>query len=98
MTYIFTLASYIGMSTLKDEILSLKESLKQLELERRNLIQHLQIQEDNYLATFRQFVEKIEQLIKQQEEQIDTLLRQKCDLEARILGIDEEGAVLQYRW
>ena len=98
MKYIFTLASYIGMSTLKDKILSLKESLKQLELERRNLIQHLQIQEDNYLATFRQFVEKIEQLIKQQEEQIDTHLRQKCDLEARILGIDEEGAVLQYRW
>ena len=29
-------------------------------------------------------------MIKQQEEQIDTLLRQKCYLEARILGLNEE--------
>ena len=60
------------MSTLKEEILSLKESLKQLELGRRNVIQHLQVHEDNYAATFRQFVEKVEQLIiVVQEEQID---------------------------
>ena len=38
------------MSTLKEEILSLKESFNQLELGRRNLIQHLQIQEDYYAA------------------------------------------------
>ena len=86
------------MSTLKDEILSLKASLNQLEVERRNLIQHFQVQEDNYATTFKQFVEKVELLLKEQEEQIDKLLRQKCDLEARILGLDEEAPVLQYRW
>ena len=86
------------MSTLKDEILSLKASLNQLEVERRNLIQHFQIQEDNYAATFKQFVEEVELLLKEQEEQIDKLLRQRCDLEDRILGLDEEAPVLQYRW
>ena len=64
------------MSTLKDKILSLKASLNQLEVERRNLIQHFQVQEDNYAATFKQFVEKVELLSKEQEEQIDKLLRQ----------------------
>ena len=33
------------------------------------------------------------QLIIVQEEQIDTLLRQKCDLEARILGLEENAAL-----
>ena len=85
------------MGTLKEEILSLKETFKQLELE-SILFQHLQIQEDYYLITFRPFIIKIEQMIKQQEEQIDTLLRQKCYLEARILGLNDEGAILQYQW
>ena len=58
------------MSTLKEEILSLIESLKQLELGRRNLIQHLQIHEDDYAATLRQFVERVERRIIVQEEQI----------------------------
>ena len=67
------------MSTLKEEILSLKESLKQLELGRRNVIQHLQVHEDNYAATFRQFVEKVEQLlIVVQEGQIDKLASHNC--------------------
>ena len=58
-------------------------------------IQHLQIHEDNYAATFRQFVERVEQLIVVQEGQIDKHVRQKCDLEARILGL-EDNAALQY--
>ena len=57
--------------------------------------QHLQVHEDNYAATLRQFVEKVEQLIIVQEEQIDKLVRQKCDLEARILGLNEDDAALQ---
>ena len=80
------------MSTLKEEILSLIESLKQLELEGRNLTQHLQIHEDNNAATFRQFVEKNEQLIIVQKEQIDKHVWQKCDLEARILGLEDNAA------
>lgn len=86
------------MSSLKEEISNLKETLNQLEEERRNLIKHFQIQEDNYSATFKLYVEKVNLLIKEQEDQIDKLLRQKCDLEAKILGESEEAAVLQYRW
>lgn len=48
------------MDSLKAEIASLKESLIQLEAERRNLIQHFQIQEDNYAATFKAYTEKVE--------------------------------------
>ena len=77
------------MSKPKEEILSLKESFKQLELERRNLMHHLQVHVDNYATTFRQFVETVEQV---QEEQIDKLARQNCDLEARILCLDEDNA------
>ena len=90
------MARYFGMSTLKEEILSLKESLKQLELGRRNVIQHLQVHVDNYAATFRQFVEKVEQLIiVVQEEQNNKLASHNCDLEARILGLNEDNAALQ---
>ena len=62
---------------MKDEILSLKASLNQLEVERRNLIQHFQVQEDNYAATFKQFVEKVELLLKEQKEQIYTERKKK---------------------
>lgn len=86
------------MSSLKEEISNLKETLNQLEEERRNLIKHFQIQEDNYSATFKLYVEKVNLLIKEQEDQIDKLLREKCLLEAKILGESEEAAVLQYRW
>ena len=55
----------------------------------------MQNHEDNFLATFRQFVEKVGQLIIVQEEQIGKLARQKCDLEARIFGLDEDNAALQ---
>ena len=89
------MARYFGISTIKEEILSLRESLKQLELRRRNVIKHLQVHEDNYAATLRQFVEKVEQLIVVQKKQIDKLARQKCDLEARILGLNEVNAALQ---
>ena len=58
-------------------------------------IQHLQIHEDNYAATFRQFVERVEHLIVVQEGQIDKLASHNCDLEARILGLNEDNAALQ---
>ena len=60
-----------------------------------NLIQLLQVHEDIYAATFRQFVEKVKQLIIVQEEQIDKLVRQNCDLEARILGFVEDNTAFQ---
>ena len=81
------------MSTIREEVLSLRRSLKQLELGRRNVIQHLQNHEDNFLATFRQFLEKVGQLIIVQEEQIGKLARQKYDLEARILGLEDNAAI-----
>ena len=40
-------------------------------------------------------MEKVEQLIIVQKEQIDKHVRQNCDLEARILGLDEDNAALQ---
>ena len=40
-------------------------------------------------------MEKVEQLIFVQEEQIDKLASHNCDLEIRILGLDEDNAVLQ---
>lgn len=86
------------MSSLKEEILSLKVTLTQLEIERRNLIQHFQIQEDNYAATFKLFTEKIELLLKQNEDKIEELLKEKCRLEAVILGETEEATVLQYKF
>lgn len=86
------------MSSLKAEISSLKESLSQLETERRNLIRHFKIQEDNYAATFKEYTEKIELLIKQQEDKIEELLKGKCRLEAKILGETEDSPVLQYKF
>ena len=40
-------------------------------------------------------MERVEQLVIVQEEQIDKLARQNCDLEARILGLDEDNAAFQ---
>ena len=39
-------------------------------------------------------MEKVEQLIIFQEEQIDKLASHNCDLEARILGLNEDDAAL----
>ena len=88
----------IIMDSLKTEIASLKESLIQLEAERRNLIQHFQIQEDNYAATFKAYTEKVECMIKLQENKIEDLLKEKCRLEATILGELENSPVLQYKF
>lgn len=87
-----------NMDSLKAEIASLKESLMQLEAERRNLIQHFQIQEDNYAATFKAYTEKVECMIKLQADKIDDLLKEKCRLEATILGELENSPVLQYKF
>ena len=51
------------MSTLKEDILNLKDPHQQLELEKRNLFKHLQVHENNYAATLRQHVEKVEHII-----------------------------------
>lgn len=86
------------MSNLREEIFNLKESLDQLQQERQNLLQHFQIQEINYAATFKLYEEKVDLLLKQKEEKIEELLKQKCLLEAKILGESEEAAVLQYKF
>lgn len=88
------------MSSLQEEILSLKKSLNQLEEERRNLIKHFQIQEDNYFATFKLYEEKVDLLLKQKDDKIEELLKQNCLLEAKIVGEIEEGTVtvLQYKF
>lgn len=86
------------MSALKEEIMSIKVTLQQLELERKNLLDHFRIQEDNYVVTFKEYSEKVELLIKQQENKIEELLKDKCRLEATILGDIEESSVLQYKY
>ena len=57
-----------------------------------NLLKHLQIQEENYSVTLKNYENKLDQLLKQKDEEIDKLLREKCCLEATILG--EEVPVL----
>ena len=54
------------MSTIKDleEDMSLKENLQRLEMERRSLLDHFKVQEDNYAVTFKMYFEKVELLIK----------------------------------
>ena len=89
----------VKMSALKEEIKNLKETLRQLEMERQNLLDHFKIQEDNYAAIFKKYTEKVELLIKQQEDQIEELLKEKCVLEAVVRGDNlEESPVLQYRF
>ena len=74
------------MSSLKEEVMNLKETLRQLEMERRNLLDHFKIQEDNYAVTFQKYNEKVELLIKQHEVEIDKLLKEKAILEAVVRG------------
>lgn len=71
------------MSSMKDleEVMDLKKTLQQLEMERRNLLDHLKIQEDNYAATFKTFTEKVELLIKQQADEIEKHLREILKLQ-----------------
>ena len=61
--------------------MDLKKTLQQLEMERRNILDHFKIQEDNYAATFKTFTEKVELLVKQQEEEIEKLLKKILKLQ-----------------
>ena len=73
-----------SQSSLYKEVLELKTTLEVLESERRNLLQHFNIQEDNYAATFKSYVEKLGSLLKEQENQIEDLSREKSRLESRV--------------
>ena len=86
------------MSNFRDEIFNLKQTLYQLQQERQNLLQHFQIQENNYAATFKLYEGKVDLLLKQKDEKIEDLLKQKYLFEAKILGESEEAAVLQYKF
>ena len=46
-------------------------------MERRILLDHFKIQENNYAATFKNYTEQVDLLIKQQEDLIEELLRTK---------------------
>ena len=71
------------MSTIKDleEVMSLKGNLQRLEMERRNLLDHFKVQEDNYAATFKMYSEKVELLIKQQADEIEKHLKELLKLQ-----------------
>ena len=58
----------------------------------QNLLKHLQIQDENYSVVLKNYENKF---LKQKDEEIDKLPREKCRLEATILG--EEDPVLQYK-
>lgn len=73
-----------SQSSLRQETFELKATLELLEVERRSLLEHFKIQEDNYAATFKAYVEKLGLLLKEQENQIDELSKEKSRLEARI--------------
>ena len=53
------------MSSLREEISNLTMTSSQLEEERRNLLKHFQIQEENYAATFKNYENKADLLLKQ---------------------------------
>ena len=61
------------MSSLREEISNLTITLSQLEEERRNLLKHFQIQEENYAVTFKNYENKVDLLLKQKEEQVEKL-------------------------
>lgn len=84
------------MSTIKEQIADLTITLNQISEERKNLIKHLLIQEENYDVHFKNYENKVDTLLKEKDEEIDKLLREKCLLEARILG--EDAPVLQYKF
>ena len=50
-------------------------------MERRNLLDHFKIQEDSYAATFKTYTEKVELLIKQQDDKIEHLLKEILKLQ-----------------
>lgn len=81
------------MTTLREEIESWKVSLDQLEVERRNLLQHLKIQEDNYSVVFKSYVEKVELLLKHKDNKIEELMAEKSKLEAFVLGQSREVTI-----
>ena len=71
------------MSSLHEEISSLTITLSQLEEERKNLLKHFQIQEENYAATFKNYENKVDLLLKQEEEQVEKLFKEMCFLEEK---------------
>ena len=50
-------------------------------MERKNLLQHFKIQEDNFEATFNSYTGKVELLLKEKENKIEELLKEKARLE-----------------
>ena len=78
------------MSSLREEISNLTITLSQLEEERRNLLKHFQIQEEN----FKNYENKVDLLLKQKEEQIEQLFKEKCLLEAKLVSNAERTTVL----
>ena len=80
-----------SQSSLRQEMSELKVSLELLQFERRNLLEHFKIQEDNYAVTFKSYAEKVGLLLTEQEYQIEELSREKSRLEARLLREDSSA-------
>ena len=82
------------MSSLCEEISNLTITLSQLEEERRNLLKHFQIQEENYAFTFKNYENKVDLLLKQKEEQVEKICKEKCLLEGKLVSYVERTTVL----
>ena len=80
---------------IQDKLSALKKLLEAVEQE-KDLICQLKIQEENYFSTVQSYMKTMEKFVQQKDEKIDTLLKEKCLSEAKILG--EEGPVLQYKF
>ena len=80
---------------IQDKLSALKKLLEAVEQE-KDLICQLKIQEENYFSTVQSYMKTMEKFVQPKDEKIDTLLKEKCLLEAKILG--EEGPVLQYKF
>ena len=52
------------MASLREKISDIKITLSQIEEEYKNLLKHLQIQEENYSVTLKNYENKLDQLLK----------------------------------
>lgn len=81
----------------QEQLSTVKKLVESLE-QGKGLVDQLKVQENNYLSTFSTYAEKVNLVFKQNSEKVDALMKEKCLLEAKILGESEEASVLQYKW
>ena len=74
------------MANVREEILDIKITLGQICEEKSDLLKALRVQEDNFSYYFRIYQDKVEVLLKEKDDKFDLLLRENCQLNARIRG------------